>query len=74
MVEILGIDPEVAVEDACRMEHFLSAPSLQRLTKFVEFVSVCPAGEPGWLKGFNYYFEHGERDQKLLARCPVEEK
>ena len=67
--EVLDIDREIAQEDACKMEHSLSPASLERLAKFVEFVVTCPKGEPVWHKGFKYYFEHGERDQKLVARC-----
>lgn len=67
--EVLDIDPEIAQEDACRMEHSLSPSGLERLAKFVEFVLTCPKGEPVWHKGFKYYFEHGERDQELVARC-----
>lgn len=62
-----------AVGDACRMEHVLSRTSLERLAKFIEFVLNCPRGEPEWLKGFNYYFQHGERDEELLARCQRED-
>jgi len=69
LVEILNVDPEIAAEDACKMEHSLSPTSLERLAKFEEFVLNCPRGEPEWLKGFNYYFEHGERDEELLVRC-----
>ena len=32
----LGIDPETAVEDACRMEHDLSAESFSAIQAFVE--------------------------------------
>ena len=67
--EVLDIDREIAQEDACRMEHSLSPASLERLAKFVEFVLTCPKGEPVWHKGFKYYFEHGERDPELVARC-----
>ena len=73
LVEILNVDPEIAAEDACKMEHSLSPTSLERLAKFEEFVLNCPRGEPEWLKGFNYYFEHGERDEELLARCQRED-
>lgn len=73
LVDILNVDPEIAAEDACKMEHSLSPTSLERLAKFEEFVLNCPRGEPEWLKGFNYYFEHGERDEELLARCQREE-
>jgi len=71
--EILNVAPEVAEEDACQMEHFLSPISLERLAKFLEFTLNCPHGEPEWLKGFSYYFEHGKRDEGLLARCRRED-
>jgi DtxR family Mn-dependent transcriptional regulator len=73
LVEILNVDPAVAEGDACRMEHVLSSTSLERLARFIEFVLHCPRGEPEWLKGFNYYFERGERDEELLARCQRED-
>jgi len=72
LLEILNVDLKVAEEDACHLEHSLSTTSLERLAKFIEFVLNCPRGEPEWLKGFNYYFEHGERDGELLARCQRE--
>ena len=67
--EILNVHPETAEQDACGMEHALSAASLERIGKFVEFLSNCPLGTPACLKGFNYYFEHGEREQGLLTSC-----
>lgn len=72
--EILGVDPEVAQVDACRLEHWLSLSSIQRLAKFVEFVLACPRGEPVLLKGFDYYIEYDERDEKLVAKCLEEER
>ncbi len=72
LVEILNADPTVADGDACRMEHVLSPTSLDRLAKFLKFVLNCPRGEPVWLAGFNYYLEHGERDEKLMAKCERE--
>lgn len=73
LVEILKVEPEVAEVDACRMEHVVSRVSMERLTKFLDFVLNCPRGEAEWLKGLNYYFEHGKRDEELLARCQRED-
>ena len=73
LVEILNVDPVIADEDACRMEHVISRESLSRLSKFTEFVLNCPRRKQEWLKGFNYYFQHGERDEELLARCQRED-
>ena len=73
LADILNVDPAIAAEDACRMEHSLSPTSAERLVKFVEFVLNCPRGEPEWLRGFSYYFEHGKRDKEFLARCQRED-
>ena len=69
LVEILDVNPDIAVKDACQMEHFLSPVSLKRLSKFLDFVLKCPRGKPEWLEGLDYYFETGERPEELLARC-----
>jgi Mn-dependent DtxR family transcriptional regulator len=33
--DVLGLDPETAEADACRMEHIVSAETMERLTAFV---------------------------------------
>ena len=58
--EILKVDLKVAEQDACRMEHAISPTSMERLTRFVEFVLTHPKGEPERLKDYNYHLEHGE--------------
>jgi DtxR family Mn-dependent transcriptional regulator len=73
LADILNVDPEIAAEDACKMEHSLSPASLERLAKFIEFVLTRPKGKPEWLKGFNYYFEHQELPPEYMARCSREE-
>ena len=67
--EILGVDGDVAAEDACKMEHEISASTRDRLSKFVEFVLGNPRGTPEWIDHFNYYFEHGEIPGTCRARC-----
>jgi len=59
LIDVLNIDPEVAREDACRMEHSISPVSLERIAKFLEFAEVWPEDEPFWLKNYSYYVEHG---------------
>ena len=72
LVEILKVDPDTAAKDACGMEHSISPDTAQRLGKFVEFVCHCPRGEPEWVKGFDYYFEHGERSEACMEKCQRE--
>ena len=57
------VSPDTATEEACRMEHLLSPDTVNRLAKFVEFVSTFPQGQPGRLEGFNYYMANGEHQQ-----------
>ena len=60
---ILGIDEEVADEDACEIEHVVRQETMDRLTKFVEFVKNHR--DPRWLKHFREYYETGK-----LPECP----
>jgi DtxR family Mn-dependent transcriptional regulator len=68
LVEILKVDPEVADEDACRMEHFLSPSSLERLAKFIEFVLDRPQGISECLKSFHLYLEPSKKSEELLTK------
>jgi Mn-dependent DtxR family transcriptional regulator len=34
--DVLGVDPETAEHDACRMEHILSAKTMERLSAFMD--------------------------------------
>ncbi len=69
LTSILSIDPKIASEDACKMEHILSPQTFQKLTKFIEFVETCPDGErPDWLQSFDYYFKTGKRRQCKIRK------
>jgi DtxR family Mn-dependent transcriptional regulator len=46
LTEILAIDPETAVDDACKMEHTISPATQEKLAKFVQFVNQPPEGPP----------------------------
>ncbi len=60
--KILGLDPSLAEEDACKIEHYISPLTLERLVKFVEFVDNFPTlgQDPKWLTYFKRYAETGE--------------
>ena len=52
LVETLGVDPGIAEEDACRMEHAVSSQTMDRLTDSCLKTDISkmkpePASEPG---------------------------
>ena len=62
LTKILDISPNIATEDACKMEHSISPQTFERLTKFMEFIETSPVNDrPQWLKGFDYYLKTGKR-------------
>ncbi len=67
LTDILKIDPSTADEEACRMEHHLSAGTLRRLTDFMGFVRACPRTGPNWLERFEEYSRQGGQ---LPEDCP----
>ena len=52
LTEILGVAPETAEEDACKLEHHLSHDSSMRLTRFIAYVLNDVRGKPEWLEEF----------------------
>ena len=75
-LSILGIDDTIADSDACRIEHVVDPETLDRLTKFVEFVNQREEG-PRWLDHFKYFYETGEYIEcspREREKCPVHGK
>lgn len=60
---ILGLDDEVADDEACEIEHVVKHETMDRLTKFVEFIHRHE--NPLWLDRFKDFYETGE-----LKECP----
>ena len=54
-VRVLAVDKDIAEEGACRMEHAVPKPILERLIQYSEFLEVCPRAGSKWIKGFGYY-------------------
>ena len=55
---ILGVPDEAADSDACVMEHSVSPETIDRLTRFVDFVKQ-PEGGPIWLQHFREFYKTG---------------
>lgn len=68
LTDVLRINLETANEDACKMEHALSAATLESLIDFMEFIQTCPRAGKDWLKYFEEYRRLGRRPEKCRAR------
>lgn len=55
LTDILQIEPGIADEDACKLEHACSAVTLETLTDFMDFIQHCPRAGDDWLKHFADY-------------------
>lgn len=66
--QALGINQEIAEEDACKIEHVISPLSMERLAKFVKFIEACPLGGANFPSRYEYYLEHGELPQDCSNR------
>jgi len=66
--QALGINPQTAEEDACKIEHVISPLSMERLAKFVEFIEAYPLGRTNFPTRYKYYLEHGEPLQDCSKR------
>ena len=75
-LKILGVDESIADEDACKIEHCVHQKTMERLTKFVEFVQHFKEG-PRWLDHFNYFYESGKYidcHSQESSNCPIHGK
>jgi DtxR family Mn-dependent transcriptional regulator len=65
LANILKVNPETAVQDACRMEHALSRESINKLEEFIDFVLNYHPGQSDWEEIFNTYLEKGKDSQEV---------
>ncbi len=73
---ILGITEAVADEDACKIEHVVNTETMDRLTKFVDFVQQTKVN-PLWLDHFDHFYTTGEYIEctpQTRNQCPVHGK
>src|SRR5690606_25206423 len=52
---VLRLPPQEADEGACRMEHCISQPILDRIVKFVDYFEQCPANDIRWDPAAGYF-------------------
>ncbi len=68
LADILKIEPGVADTEACKMEHALSAETLDRLTTFMAFIQACPQTGKSWLRYFEEFLQNGRKPDECQIR------
>lgn len=48
-IKVLAVDQKLADEAACQMEHAVPTELVDRFVRFLEFVKMCPHGNPALL-------------------------
>lgn len=71
LTDILRIESKTADEEACRMEHSLSADTLSSFADFMAFIRACPRAGESWLNQFEEYRLHGRRPETCAERTPI---
>ena len=72
-LELLGVDKEIANNDACRIEHNVNPQTVKKLRKFIEYAkreNACSR----WLDHFKYFDETGKFiicSPKKEFNCPI---
>ena len=68
LLKVLQIDPAVAEDTACKMEHAIDAATIERLVCFIEYIFTCPRAGEAWIQSFLNYCA----SEKLnVANCKV---
>lgn len=62
--EIIGIDGEVASQDACKIEHYLSEETKEKLTQFIQFLEEYPEEKTFFVSKFKSFIEKGEKEME----------
>lgn len=55
----LQLGPEDAEANACRIEHAIDPTAIERLVRFVEFMSICPRTGTDWFEAFARFCKAG---------------
>jgi DtxR family Mn-dependent transcriptional regulator len=61
--EVLGLDMEIAAEDACDIEHYIHEETVNRLVRFMEFIETCPLKDKAGIAEFRDFVDNGVRPQ-----------
>lgn len=69
--DIMGIDPEIAYKDACKMEHHLSKETVHRIKQFVHFIVEHQEDKANYFSKYRRYLNQEEKVEKTETKAEV---
>lgn len=77
LVRVLQVDPAVAEDNACRIEHHLDPEVIDKLIRFVDFMEMCPVDQTRWMENISQSCDScipclDEAMKKLLSRAEAQ--
>lgn len=75
-IEVLAVDPSVAEQGACRVEHAAPPEVIAHMISFIEFLKICPRGGSELLQGFADYCKQGTirtNCDECVSHCLIQE-
>ncbi len=69
LFRVLQLDAVKASDTACRMEHAMDKPDIDRLLRFIEFIDNCPRTGIDWVESFVNYLATDRLDPKQCESC-----
>jgi DtxR family Mn-dependent transcriptional regulator len=67
----LQLGPDDAEANACRIEHAIDPSAIERLVRFLEFMSICPRTGTDWFDGFARFCKLGQPTSDCQACLKV---
>lgn len=71
--DFLGLNPSMAKENACAMEHSLTNEAMERFVRLFEFLRVCPPGKDLLQKFLHCSEVHGDK-QECAFDCQLQQQ
>jgi len=61
LIDVLKVQPRIALEDACKIEHTISSVTFDKLRKFIKFIDICQnEDQTRWLKNLEMFYKTGK--------------
>lgn len=70
LTEVLQVDDAVATENACRMEHVIDPPVLERLVRLARYAAGASAAGRKWTRDLAVYLTAPATGSATAARSP----